>query len=454
MLRRACSIAIAPLLLSVIAIGRAGAQQPAPAGGKPPSSGGQQSRGPIAIQPGKSVWSRFSAPAIPKDVKEPTAAELAPQFDLEPGATQPDGVQRWRHRKTGMEFVFVPGGTFPMGSNYAEIYSNIQVQDSARRGSVQQTYFDSEQPQASVYLSPFFIGVFEVTNAEYRRFLEEVKAGKLDPACEWPFAPPAQNHVPYLWEQPQYPFWGDRQPIVGIQWLDAWAFARWMGGRLPTEAEWEKAARGTDSRLWPWGNQFDPMRANTAESSNRRTLDVGTYPGGRSVYGCYDLAGNVAEYCVDSHDMNSYRFRPAKDPCLLEREPPSDLRILRGGRWNRFGLLHTARCSGRGQIQMIVKYPAPDHPNLQFPVTEYLGTGLRVVLSPLIDLFPDGAVERLRTERAAAAEERRKAIERKRAEKGIATPDPAEEPKEGDGAGAGGAAGGGSKDERGGGGGR
>jgi len=425
------SLAPAMVVLAAIAAAPATfAQQPRPPQ-QPPQQprGGQQKpaggaagatkKSPadaIAEVAAKSVWSRYGTADIPKEPEPLDPAEFAARFDLESiGPQGPDQIVQYRHRRTGMLFVLVPGGPFPMGSNYADIYTNLQVMESARRGRAEQKYFDSEQPQAQIYVSPFFIGVYEVTNAEYKLFLEDSRAGKVSPDCEWPVAAPPAHHVPYLWQNPAFPFWDDRQPVVGITWLDAWAFARWMGGRLPTEAEWEKAARGTDGRIWPWGNRFDSMRANSAESANHRTLPVGTYPGGRSVYGCYDMAGNVGEFVIDAHDVNTYRFRAARDPCLLAREPATELRVTRGGRWNRFGLLHTTRATARGQIHYRGKYPDPNHPSLQFPPSEYLVTGLRVVLTPMIDLFPEGAIERINAQQAAAEAARRQAIERRRA---------------------------------------
>jgi formylglycine-generating enzyme required for sulfatase activity len=419
------SFGIAALLGAALLVPSAplAAQQPPPNGGAPrgaPQQGGRppQQQGtpgqPLPFQPGHSTWSRFSARDVPTDVKEPTGPELAAQLGLEVlGPQGPDQIVQYRHKQTGMLFVFVPGGPFPMGSNHGEINANPQLMNSAARGKADETYFGSEQPQQMIYVSSYFIGVYEITNAEYRPFVEACRAGNVGHELEYPFAPRDIDHTPYLWDQKKYPFWGDRQPVVGITWVDAWAFARWMGGRLPTEAEWEKAARGTDRRLWPWGNRFDgcARTRRRARTDHARRRDL---PGGRSVFGCYDMAGNAAEYVLDAHDLNTYRFMPKKDPCLLERDPVNDRRVIRGGRWNHFGLLHTARCTrarddaGQGAL------PVGEDDKNEYPVTEYLSSGARVVLSPMVDLYPEGAIEQLRAKYLAAAEERRKAIERKR----------------------------------------
>jgi hypothetical protein len=111
----------------------------APGGGRTRAAGGQR----------RYHWSRYSSSAAPANPRHETAEELAPRFDLESlGPQGPDGTVHWRHRRTGMIFVFVPGGPFRMGSNHGEIFSNIQIADSAGRGGADPSYFDAEQPQA------------------------------------------------------------------------------------------------------------------------------------------------------------------------------------------------------------------------------------------------------------------------------------------------------------------
>lgn len=153
-------------------------------------------------------------------------------------------------------------------------------------------------PEQSVYLDGFFIDAHEVTNAQYKRF---------DP-----------NHC-YLDGM-------DAFPVVNVTWEEANAYARWIGKRLPTEAEWEKAARGTDARLFPWGNEFDHSRCNTQESGVHHLTPVNQYPSGISPFGVSDMTGNVLEWTADRY--KPYRWSQHQSPDYDE-----EFIVLRGGSW-------------------------------------------------------------------------------------------------------------------------
>ena len=121
--------------------------------------------------------------------------------------------------------------------------------------------------------------------------------------------------------------------MVNVSWLDCVSYAKWAGASLPTEAQWEKAARGTDGRLYPWGNRWDTSVCNNAYTKILRTQPVGSYPAGSSPYGCMDMAGNVWEWCADWDSNDYYKNGATNNPT-----GPSEgkARVLRGGYWNNY----------------------------------------------------------------------------------------------------------------------
>ena len=202
--------------------------------------------------------------------------------------------------------VYVPAGEFIMGSPDGE-------------GE------DNEHPQHTVYLSEFWIDQTEVTNAQYGRC---VAAG----ACQ---------ASPYADDDR---FNGPDQPVVGVSWHDAKAYCEWAGKRLPTEAEWEKAARGTDGRRYPWGNTFDGSKLNFCDANcdyewkdsdvndgYQYTAPVGSYPVGASPYGALDMEGNVAEWCQDWGAEDYYASSPQRDP---QGPDSGQSRVVRGSSWD------------------------------------------------------------------------------------------------------------------------
>ena len=199
--------------------------------------------------------------------------------------------------KRGM--VLVPAGSFVMGNN------------SIKR---------EQRPSHNVHLDPFYIDKYEVTNAEYYEFLGYIKKTKDHSKCRED-EPINKDHQPHNWEKGYY---GHPEfPVVRIDWYDACAYAAWVGKRLPTEAEWEKAARGTDERKWPWGNEWDPSRYNFGDPE-----PVGSHEDGKSPYGCYDMAGSVAEWCADWYKMNYYEKSPKGNPKGPEK---GEKKVIRGG---------------------------------------------------------------------------------------------------------------------------
>jgi formylglycine-generating enzyme required for sulfatase activity len=194
--------------------------------------------------------------------------------------------------KDGSVVVYIPPGEFPMGLS---LYPD-----------------GNEYPQHPIYVNGFWIGKYEVTNAQYRKCVD---AG----ACDKPIKRDWYNKSEYA-----------NAPVVYITWSDAQDYARWVGGRLPTEAEWEKAARGTDGRTYPWGDFWDSTRCNTTDGGPGEPTSVGKYsPAGDSPYGVSDMAGNVWEWV--SSLLRPYPYNPGDG-----REAPGgeEGRVLRGGAWS------------------------------------------------------------------------------------------------------------------------
>lgn len=172
----------------------------------------------------------------------------------------------------GAEMVLVPAGEFIMGMDEREIYQIFLLDNR------ENPIFATEAPIHRVYLDSYYIDRYPVTNYQYRRFIENT--GHREPMLI--------NH----------PDWGKpMQPVVFIGWEDARAYAHWAGKAIPTEAQWEKAGRGTDGRWWAWGQEFLPNCCNSREYNLQLTSEIGIFDRGVSPYGCYDMCGNVWEMC-------------------------------------------------------------------------------------------------------------------------------------------------------------
>lgn len=270
-----------------------------------------------------------------------TAPELA-----EPSA----GATRVREAD-GMVMVYVPASSFTMGSTLTE----VKAAEAACRAALgdrvcSQSDFAAALPRHTVYLNGFWIDRTEVTNAQFARFIQATRY-RTDAATNggaWvQTGPDAEQLSGVTWRQPDGPAgdYTDRlsHPVVNVSWNDAVAYCEWVGARLPSEAEWEKAARGRDGRIWPWGNRFTGRRANycdvncplkwrdeSADDAYARTAPVGTYRLGASPYGVLDMAGNVAEWVADRFDANYYTASPTANPTGPDA---GDARVVRGGSW-------------------------------------------------------------------------------------------------------------------------
>jgi len=179
-----------------------------------------------------------------------------------------------------------------------------------------------EQPQRTIFLDTFSIDRYEVTNHQYQQFV--VATGHRKPG------------LPSRYAKSGGKVRGVNQPVVYVSWDDAAEYCRWNGKRLPTEAEWEKAMRGSDGRLWPWGNQEQPHGANWARVQDGHDVSarVGTFGADKSPYGVMDGAGNVIEWVADWYDETYYKNSPDQNPLGPEY---GTYRVLRGGGYTTTG---------------------------------------------------------------------------------------------------------------------
>jgi formylglycine-generating enzyme required for sulfatase activity len=201
-----------------------------------------------------------------------------------------------------LDMTSVPGGIFMRGSHLR----------------------NNEMPEKALYLHDFWIDRREVTNEDYAKFLRYVQESHDHKKCH-PQEPKDKDHTPAYWGNSQ---WNQpKQPVVGVDWFDAFAYAKWAKKRLPTEAEWEKAARGLDRREFPWGHSWDETKAN-ADRKHQTTLAVGSFPDGASPYGAMDMSGNVAEWCADWYDERYYHV-PLDAPPTGPNQ--GSKRVVRGG---------------------------------------------------------------------------------------------------------------------------
>lgn len=209
-------------------------------------------------------------------------------------ATRSDAVKTVKRaaedRGTGStkDMVVVPAGPFTMGSD---------------------GWWPKSQPAHKVDLNAFYIDKYEVTNQKYRAFVD---ATKRTPPENWTDGkiPPGKSH----------------HPVVFVSWYDADAYCKWAGKRLPTEAEWEKAARGTDGRTFPWGNKFAKEKGNTPQYGHGDTMPVGSFDSGKSPYGAYDMAGNAFEWVEDW-------FKPYPGNKHPDDNYGEKYKVVRGGSW-------------------------------------------------------------------------------------------------------------------------
>jgi len=265
-----------------------------------------------------------------RDKAEPTPAPSAETLAVvQPTSTPiplPTPIITSVRATDGKVMVFVPAGEFLMGSAESDLAAN-----------------DDEKPQHTVYLDEFWIDKTEITTAQYQQCIEagictapRSTGVDFQQCVDAGICPPLKTEEGVSLE--------NLFPVVGATWDQANAYCHWVGARLPTEAEWEKAARGTDGRIYPWGNVFDGTRVNFCDRNCvadnrdfayddgfRYVAPTGNFPAGASPYGALDMSGNVWEWTADWYDANAYSTSAYKNPT----GPEIGLqRVIRGGSWS------------------------------------------------------------------------------------------------------------------------
>ncbi len=261
-----------------------------------PAIGEGETRAPSDLTQGDPTAVLLGATAVPTPIPAtvtPTPKPLPPTPTPRPSPTPPPAESEAKVETRPLtELVEIPAGPFTMGRDGGPA---------------------DESPAHQVDLPAYLIEIFEVTNAQFAAFVEEtgyVTEAEQGGSTGWQaFAAGKDNH-----------------PVVKVSWNDAAAYCAWAGRRLPTEAEWEKAARGPESLLYPWGNDWNPDNANVKAAGFRGTTPVGTFAAGTSPYDVFDLAGNVWEWTADWYQP--YPGNNTPDEFYGEK-----FKVLRGGGW-------------------------------------------------------------------------------------------------------------------------
>ena len=269
----------------------------------------------VFMLPQEAAW-------MPPPEEQPTTATL-------PATSTPVVTASSDAAPEGM--VLIPAGEFQMGSNDGE---------------------SGEKPVHTVYVDAFYMDIYEVTNAQYKQFVDanpQWRKDRISSAYHW------GSYLEH-WSGNSYPSGKGNHPVTNVSWYAAMAYAEWAEKRLPTEAEWEKAARGgLVGKKYPWGDSIDSSKAN-CDGNVEDTTPIGSYPS--NGYGLYDMTGNVSEWCLDGYDAYFHNNSPRRNPIggadsitdlTSNFTNITSLRVVRGGSWN--SPPYYLRVSHRGNLK-------------------------------------------------------------------------------------------------------
>lgn len=260
----------------------------------------------------------------PVSIQKPST----PTIEFAPPSEPVTGATRVRE-KDGMIEVFIPAGEFLMGSD---------------EGAV------DEKPPHTVHLDAYWIDQTPITNAMFAQFLNERGNRKQNSVNWYVLLRGRIRQTGKVWRV-EKDF--ELHPVVNVNWYGARAYCEWAGAHLPTEAQWEKAARGTDGRTYPWGSREPDESLVNFNKNIRTTTPVGNYPAGASPYGVLDMAGNVWEWCADWYGKAYYRVSPTANP--TGPRGGTD-RVVRGGSWRDSAIWLRAACRGGGRMSSRTNY--------------------------------------------------------------------------------------------------
>jgi len=285
------------------------------------------------------TWTPTSMPQIIADSEtatpEPPTSTPQPTETLIPPTETPKPKPPTQTQNSNSDMVRIPAGEFVMGVS-AEVGLAECKKLRNKSEECQRDWFTNEEPEHTVYLNEYYIDKYETTNAQYAAC---VKAGK----CSEPHEKSSTNTVADYYGNAKYA----NYPVIKIDWTQAKSYCEFAGKRLPTEAEWAKAARGTDKRNYPWGNEFDGTKLNFCDQNcsfdwaNKSyddgytdTSPVGSYELGQSVYGVYDMGGNVWEWTSSDYKGYPYIANDGREKLLSNNS-----KVLRSGSWYDYGYL-------------------------------------------------------------------------------------------------------------------
>jgi len=255
-----------------------------------------------------------------------------------------------RRGKDDSEMILIPGETFQMGSTREEVDQEIATcKQSGYPESFCKNGLEPELPRHRMTVKAVFLDRYGVTNELFERFVTATGYRTTAEEEGTRFAWREQNGKWQMlktdgatWRSPSGPRTTalSAHPVVQVSWVDAKAYCRWAGKRLPTEAEWELAARGTGSLRYPWGEGWDPAKAN-GTMTVKATTPVGSYPGGASPFGVLDMAGNVWQWTASLYKPYPYEASDGREDLNAKGG-----RVFRGGSW--YSLPWVLRSAGRG----------------------------------------------------------------------------------------------------------